>query len=188
MPGRWPPPHPLEQRSSSYRGLTPLIDLAPTNLFAFLLLCSTLISPLDQAVLSGLPTQRECIWFTVLALVIPSADNTFQVIFMACMSPHFIQGSTHMSTHQRSISRPSCLKHYTVLRPLCTLYLLLLLDFFDKNTYHHIHRHTILFLVSLCLKIKCMHMESVFILSIALSPYSRMQQLLTYIQIGRAHV
>lgn len=156
------PHHILQSRGQVLNhGLTPLIDLAQTNLYAFLLVCSTLVSPLDQAVLSGLPTQHECIWFTILALAIPSA-NTFQDIFMACMSPHFIQGSTHMSTHQGSISRPSCLKCYTVLHPLCTLYLLLLLDFFDKNMYHHIHRHTILFLVSLCLKVKCMHMESIY--------------------------
>lgn len=40
------------------------------------------------------------------------------------------------------------------------------------NPYHHTHIHTISFAVSFCLKVKCIHMESIFILFTALYTYS----------------
>lgn len=65
-------------------------------------------------------TQHESLWSTVLVLVISSAENTFQITFMHVTSlySNIYSDVTSPENHFQII----CLKHYTVLHPLYTLF------------------------------------------------------------------
>ena len=124
----------------------------------------------NQTVHSVLPTQHKCLWFTVLTLIIPSVENTSnlsscpecQLTLLKCLLTGEVTREAYPDELSQILCTPPSPVH--VISPFTTWLFL--------NPYDHTHIHTISFSVSFCLKVKCMHVGSIFILFTALATYS----------------
>ena len=138
--------------------------------FFFFLLCSTLISPLTRlyplSFQHSINTSGSLSWHSS-SLLLKTLFNLSswpkcQLTLLKCLLICEVTREAYPNELSQILHTPPSPVH--IISPF-TAWLFL-------NPYHHTHIHTISFSVSFCLKVKCIHMESIFILFTALSTYS----------------